>query len=140
MAATPDQTNERVEEADECRWYRKQKRGVTLLYRLTSPNGKQSYQSSILPHRTWRTKSHPWIPMVCRRTTKNRLEMRMDRSHPTPSNIASQQCEESRLCTPTKKCPSRRKERQLLPRKNHLSSKKNPCSTRWRHPLQISKT
>ncbi len=140
MATAPDQTNEQVKEAVERRWHRKQKRRVMILHRPTGSNRNQSYQPPILPHRTGRAESHPWVSMVCCRTTKNRLETRMDRSHTASSNTASQQCKESYLCTPTKKHPPNREEKQLLPRKDHLPSKENPCSTRWRYPLQIPKT
>src|SRR5258708_35996719 len=139
MAAAPYQTDERAKEVIKCRRYRKQGWRVTPLYRSTSSDRDQLHQPPILPYRTWRTKSNPRVPMVRCRTTKNRLETRMDQSYTTPSNIACQRCKKSRLCTPTKKYSSKKKGRQLFPWKDHLSSEKNPCSTCWRNPLQIPK-
>src|SRR5258708_25792412 len=139
MAAAPYQTDERAKEAIKRRWHRKQEWGVMPLYRSTSSDRNQSYQPSILPYGTWRAKGNPRVPMVCCRTTKNRLETRMDRSYTTPSDIACQRRKESRLRTPTKEYPSREKGRQLFPWKDHLSSEKDPRSTRWRNPLQIPK-
>src|SRR5258708_37220684 len=109
------------------------------LHQFTSADRNQSYQPSILSYRTWRAKGNPRVPMVCCRTTKNRLETRMDRSYTTSSGIACQQRKESHLCTPTKEYPSREKGGQLFPWKNHLSSEKDPRSTRWRNPLQVPK-
>src|SRR5258708_10315071 len=78
--------------------------------------------------------------MVCRCTTKNRLETRMDRLRTTPSNIPGQQRKKGHLHTSTKERPSREKDGSLFPRKDHLPSKTNPCRTCRRYPLQISKT
>src|SRR5713226_9078160 len=135
MATAPDQTNERAKEATKRRWYGKQEWRATLLYGPTSPNRDQPHQPPILPYRTWRTKSHPRISMVCRRATKNRLETWMDRLRTTPSNISGQQREKGQLRTPTKEHPSREEGGSLLPRKDHLPSETNPCSACRGHPL-----
>src|SRR5260370_15098582 len=114
--------NGRAKKATKRQWHQKQEWGATPLHRPTSSDRNQSHQPPILPHRARGTEGNPRIPMVCRHATKNRLETRMDRSHPTPSNTACQKCKESHLCAPTKECPSTKGDGQLFPRKNHLSS------------------
>src|SRR6266403_3600547 len=81
------------------RRHRKQSRSTPILYRPSHTNGINDHKDEILPHTIGRTQSNSGLPLVCRSTTQNRLEKRMDPSHTTAHSI--QNVRRSKSAIPT---------------------------------------